>query len=243
MKMTEEMVYIRPLGDSALVIQLGKGISLTTHDKVINLVNLIEAESFEGLREIVPGYNNVTVFYDPVIIRLNNQKNKKKTAFGIVSAFVLSNLKKIKTKLSIKKRLVEIPVLYGECSGPDLEYVAKFNGITPAKVIDLHAKKDYLVYMIGFAPGFPYLGDVNKRISTPRKESPRQKIPAGSVGIAGEQTGIYSLESPGGWQVIGQTPIDLFTPNSSPPTLLESGDEIRFVPITKEEYQSYKEKK
>lgn len=242
MKTKEEEVYIRPLGDSALVIQLGTVISPTLHNKIINLVYIIELESFKGLSEVVPGYNNVTVFYDPVIIRLSNKNNKEKTAFEIVSTFIMNNVKKLENTPAVKKRLVEIPVLYGGYCGPDLEYIAQFNGITKEEVIELHTRKDYLVYMIGFAPGFPYLGDVDKQIATPRKEKPSPKIAAGSVGIAGEQTGIYSLDSPGGWQVIGQTPVDLFNPKSSPPTLLESGDEIRFISITKEEYQSYKEK-
>lgn len=242
MKVKKGEVYIRPLGDSALVIQLGDEISSTLHNKIINLVHIIEQESFKGFIEVVPGYNNVTVFYDPVTIRLNNKRNKEKTAFDIVSALIMNNVKKIETKSAVKKRLIEIPVLYGDHCGPDLKYVAEFNGITMEKVIELHTKQDYLVYMIGFAPGFPYLGDVDKKIATPRKEKPSPKIPAGSVGIAGEQTGIYSLDSPGGWQVIGQTPVDLFNPKSSPPTLLESGDEIRFIPITQEEYQLYKEK-
>lgn len=242
MKTVEEKIYIRPLGDSALIIQLGEGISSIIHNKVINLVHIIETNSFKGLSEVVSGYNNVTVFYNPITILLNSKKNNKNTtAFEIVSALIMNRVKKISIKSSLKKKLVEIPVLYGGYHGPDLGYIAKFNGITQEEVIEFHTRKDYLVYMIGFAPGFPYLGDVDKRIATPRKDKPSPKIAAGSVGIAGEQTGIYSLDSPGGWQVIGQTPVDLFNPKSSPPTLLESGDEIRFIPITNEEYQLYKE--
>lgn len=240
--MAMEQQTVHSLGDSALVIQLDKGISSTIHNKIVNIVDLLETEPFEGFIEAVPGYNNVTVFYDPFTVRMKNQKSRDKTAFKMVSAFMLNYVKKSEDKLSTKKNLVEIPVIYGERFGPDLEYVAKYNDITPEEVIELHTKKDYLVYMIGFAPGFPYLADIDKKIATPRKEKPRPRIPAGSVGIAGEQTGMYPLETPGGWQVIGQTPVELFTPKSSPPTLLKAGDEIRFVPITEEEYLSYKEK-
>lgn len=239
----KEEVNIRPLGDSALIIQLNKEINIKTHNKIINIVHLIELKPFFGFREVVPGYNNVTVFYDPVSIRINNRNNKEKTAFEIVSEIVMNYLRNTSIKSTVKKRVVNIPVLYGEKYGPDLEFVAEFNSITPEKVIELHTKKNYLVYMIGFAPGFPYLGDVDQNIITPRKNKPRMRIPAGSVGIAGEQTGIYSLESPGGWQVIGQTPLELFTPRSSSPTLLKSGDEICFIPITEKEYEFYKEKK
>jgi len=239
----QEAVSVRPLGDSALVIQLDKSISPIIHNKIINIVDLLESDPFEGFIEAVPSYNNVTIFYDPVIVHLNNQKNVQKTSFEIVCASMMNYVKRSDSKLPIKNRLVEIPVTYGGQFGPDLEYVAKTNNITPEKVIELHTKKDYLVYMIGFAPGFPYLAGINKKITTPRKKKPRQKIPAGSVGIAGEQTGIYPLETPGGWQVIGRTPVVLFNPKSSPPSLLKSGDEIRFVPITEDEYISYKEKK
>lgn len=238
----QEDVSVRPLGDSALVIQLDKSISPTIHHKIVNIVDVLESDPFEGFIEAVPSYNNVTVFYDPVIVHLNKQKNVQKTSFEIVWASMMNYIKKSDSTLPIKNRLIEIPVIYGDKFGPDLEYVAKVNHITPEKVIELHTEKDYLVYMLGFAPGFPYLANINNKIATPRKEKPRPSIPAGSVGIAGEQTGIYPLESPGGWQVIGQTPVELFTPRSYPPTLLKSGDEIRFIPITENEYISYKEK-
>jgi inhibitor of KinA len=124
-----------------------------------------------------------------------------------------------------------------------LEYVATYHGLSVEKVIQIHSSNDYLVYMIGFAPGFPFMGGMDERIATPRKDSPRLAIAPGSVGIAGKQTGIYPLETPGGWQIIGRTPLDLFLPELSPPTMLQSGDRIRYVPITLEEYAAYKEMK
>jgi inhibitor of KinA len=136
---------------------------------------------------------------------------------------------------------VEIPVLYGGEYGPDLEYVASFHKISAEEVIQIHTESECLVYMIGFAPGFPFMGGMDERIATPRRESPRTAIVPGSVGIAGKQTGIYSLETPGGWQIIGRTPLELFRPDLNPPTLLKAGDRIKFFPISPEEFNTFKE--
>lgn len=239
MKHIQQKFTFRPLGDSALVIQLSNKVNSTIHSKVITLVELLEAEPFDGFIEAMPGYNNVTVFYDPFIVHLKNQDNSHKTSFKKVSVYMERYMDLLEEKEISAHKLVKIPVLYGGKSGPDLDLVAKHNGISQQDVIDLHTNKDYLVYMIGFAPGFPYLGEVDQRIATPRKSKPRPKISAGSVGIAGEQTGMYSLDSPGGWQVIGKTPVNLFIPNEESPTLLKSGDKIRFIPITEDEYLAY----
>jgi inhibitor of KinA len=141
-----------------------------------------------------------------------------------------------------KQRFVEIPVCYGGEYGPDLEAVAEYHHLSTSEVVEIHSKEEYLVYMIGFAPGFPYLGGMSEEIATPRRHSPRLSIPEGSVGIAGMQTGVYPISTPGGWQLIGRTPLELFCPNENPPTLLQSGDIVKFVPISLEEYQANKEK-
>ena len=140
-------------------------------------------------------------------------------------------------------RTVSIPVCYGGEFGPDLEYVARHNNLTTDEVIHIHSSGEYLVYMIGFAPGFPFLGGLSPKIATPRRPSPRATIPAGSVGIAGMQTGVYPIETPGGWQLIGRTPQKLFLPNENPPSLLQAGDVVKFCPISFQEYQEsvYKE--
>lgn len=236
-------VHIRPLGDSALVIQLGDGISPTTHEKVKNLSNLLEKEPFTGLIESVPSYNSLTIYYNPVAVNMSNADKEASSPYKKVGAFILSLLDKLGTSEKPEQRLITIPVLYGGEFGPDLEYVATYHGISVEKVIQIHSSNDYLVYMIGFAPGFPFMGGMDERIATPRKESPRLAIAPGSVGIAGKQTGIYPLETPGGWQIIGRTPLDLFLPELSPPTMLQSGDRIRYVPITNEEFAAYKEMK
>jgi inhibitor of KinA len=138
-----------------------------------------------------------------------------------------------------ESRVVEIPVHYGGESGPDLDIVAKHNGLTPEEVVAIHSNGHYFVNMIGFAPGFPYIGGMSEKIATPRKSSPRLKIPAGSVGIAGKQTGIYPIETPGGWQIIGKTPLQLFRPDHDPPSLLKAGDKICFKPITLKEFREW----
>ncbi|MEH7084491.1 5-oxoprolinase subunit PxpB [Neobacillus drentensis] len=234
---------IRPLGDSALVIQLGDGISPAIHEKVKNLSNLLEKDPFTGLIESVPAYNSLTIYYNPVAVYLSSTDKEALSPYKKVSAFILALLDKLGTIETPEQRLVTIPVLYGGEFGPDLEYVASYHGLSVEKVIQIHSSNDYLVYMIGFAPGFPFMGGMDERIATPRKDSPRLAIAPGSVGIAGKQTGIYPLETPGGWQIIGRTPVDLFLPELSPPTMLQSGDRIRYVPITLEEYAAYKEMK
>lgn len=136
----------------------------------------------------------------------------------------------------MKKFIVEIPVLYGGEYGPDIENIATHNNLSIEEVIKIHTSGEYLVYMLGFTPGFPYLGGMDKRIATPRLKTPRTKIPGGSVGIAGEQTGVYPIESPGGWQLLGRTPLNFFDPNNEKPFLINAGEYIKFVQISEEEY-------
>jgi len=232
--------YIQPLGDSALVVHLGDGINPNIHEKVKNLSYLLENEPFTGFIESVPAYNSLTVYYNPVAVYFSTVNKNEKSPYKIVSAFILNLLDIFGANEMAEQLLVKIPVVYGGEFGPDLEYVAAYNRLTVNEVIQIHSSNDYLVYMIGFAPGFPFLGGMDDRIATPRKESPRLAIAPGSVGIAGKQTGIYPLETPGGWQIIGRTPLDLFLPELTPPTLLQSGDKIRFIPISHEELATYK---
>jgi len=213
----------KPAGDSALVIIFGDRIDEKINKKVHAVASAIEKASPDWLVEVVPTYTSVYVYYDPLKLSYRN----------ILDA--------IKPFLSVepkeeRPRIVEIPTAYGGEFGPDIEFVAKHNGLTVEEVIEIHSKPLYRVYMLGFTPGFAYLGGMNERIATPRLEKPRLKVPAGSVGIAGKQTGIYPIESPGGWRLIGRTPLRLFTPEKNPPTLLQPGDYVRFVPISEEEF-------
>lgn len=230
MTFTQKLIEIRPLGDSALVVQLGKGIDPAIQQKVLAFLGMLEANPFSGFLEATPSFNSLTIFYDPVIIHPTN----KNTIFETVKMIILNDINQLITHSKIKPRHIEIPVVYGGMNGPDLQYVADYHGLTTKQVIDIHSQQEYLVYMLGFAPGFPFLGGMDEQIATPRKESPRRTIPAGSVGIAGKQTGVYPLETPGGWQIIGRTSIDLFLPKQNPPTLLKAGDIIRFIPTKSE---------
>lgn len=235
---------MKPLGDSALIVQLGQGISPSIHRKVQALSTLLNTHPFDGFIETVPAYNNITIHYNPAAVyRSQTNNHPSLTPFKIVCSKVNEYFQHIDELPSKEARIVEIPVLYGGEYGPDLDYVASYHGISAEEVIRLHTESDCLVYMLGFAPGFPFVGGMDERIATSRRETPRLAIPPGSVGIAGKQTGVYPLETPGGWQIIGRTPLDLFRPDHPSPTLLEAGDKIKFVQISSEEYQAYKEKK
>ena len=213
----------KPAGDSALVIIFGDRIDEKINKKVHAVANAIEKASPDWLVEVVPTYTSVYVYYDPLKLSYRN-------ILDAIKPFLLVEPKEE------RPRIVEIPTAYGGEFGPDIEFVAKHNGLTVEEVIEIHSKPLYRVYMLGFTPGFAYLGGMDERIATPRLEKPRLKVPAGSVGIAGKQTGIYPIESPGGWRLIGRTPLRLFTPEKDPPTLLQPGDYVRFVPISEEEF-------
>lgn len=228
-----------PLGDAAVLIQFADIVSEEVHRQVTAASKAIEQAPFHGLVESIPSFTSIAVYYDaPMII--------KPDGFDTVYAYVCNMLEQkideaVAEKGIMDKEIVEIPVCYGGEYGPDLEEVAQRNGLLPEEVIQLHSGQDYLIYAIGFAPGFPYVGGVSEKIATPRKKTPRLRIPAGSVGIAGMQTGIYPIETPGGWQIIGRTPLALFRPEAQSPTLLNSGQYIRFRPIASEEYEHLKE--
>lgn len=229
-------IDIRPLGDSALTLQIGQNINPLVHQKLSQITQYIEKEPFEGFIEVVPSYNSLTVYYNPIDVHVfYNLENM--TAFAKVRNIIQGYMKSSDHIAEPKSRIIRIPVVYGGDFGPDLEYVAHFNQLSVDEVIDIHSRADYLVYMIGFAPGFPFLGGMDDLIATPRKSSPRPVILNNSIGIAGKQTGIYSLETPGGWQIIGRTPLDLYLPNQHPPSLLQSGDYVRFVPISLSKYE------
>ncbi|MGE7022496.1 5-oxoprolinase subunit PxpB [Solibacillus cecembensis] len=231
-----ETIQIRPLSDSTVVIQVGEGINEATHTKVKTILNLLETNPFSGFIEAVPAYNSLTVYYSPIDVYFSNLDKGVQTPYEIVKAKILALMNQSNITETTNNRIVKIPVVYGGDMGPDLEFVASYNGLTPSEVIKIHSSTEYLVYMLGFAPGFPFMGGMDAQIATPRKESPRLAIPPGSVGIAGSQTGIYPLETPGGWQIIGRTPSRLFLPEQSPPTLLQPGDRIQFVPISLDDY-------
>ncbi|MGE7903138.1 5-oxoprolinase subunit PxpB [Peribacillus sp. NPDC094092] len=230
---------LSPLGDSAIVITFGNGMEYSIHKKIKLLMDLLEDEPFTGFIECVPAFTNLTVFYDPFVVH-KDQKQRNDTEispYEVVRSILEMKLQDLKETKNLSHRTVSIPVCYGKEYGPDLEYVARYNDLTTDEVIHIHSTGEYLAYMIGFAPGFPFLGGMSEEIATPRRSSPRMTIPAGAVGIAGMQTGVYPISTPGGWQLIGQTPTKLFLPNVNPPSLLQAGDIVKFQPISDQEYK------
>jgi inhibitor of KinA len=236
-------VEIFPFGEAGILVQFGKEIHPDIHKKVKAFTDYIEAHPFAGMIECVSAFSSVTVFYDPMEVKslLTDIIEKEQSLYKILSSLIQETLSKLEESFDYKPRIVEIPVCYGREFGPDLEYVAEHNNLTVDEVIKIHSSGEYLVYMIGFAPGFPYLGGMSEKISAPRRQSPRMLIPEGSVGIAGLQTGVYPISTPGGWQLIGRTPLELFRPKEYPPSLLQSGDIVKFYPISYKEYKKYKE--
>lgn len=212
-------------GDKAIVIEVGDSISEKINNVVISLEKAIKDSFEDELFEVIPTYRSVMVQYNPMKVSYME---------------LLSKLKSIENNLDVTEKktgkVIVIPVLYGEGYGPDIDNVANHNNLSVKDVIKIHSSTKYLIYMLGFTPGFPYLGGLDKRIHTPRLERPRIKIEAGSVGIANNQTGIYPIASPGGWQIIGRTPLKIFNQNRENPFLLEPGKYIQFKPISKREF-------
>lgn len=235
-----KMIQIKPLGETALTVQFGKELSISSNQKVKALCLKLQEKAFPGFIECVPAFVSVTVFYDPFVVKQSYKAEN--TPSLIVQGILEDMVETLVEPENSSSRTIEIPVCYGGEFGPDLEFVAEHNRLLAEEVIRLHTFAEYPVYMIGFAPGFPYLGGLSNKINAPRRSSPRTSIPAGSVGIAGNQTGVYPISTPGGWQLIGRTPVALFKPNSDQPSLLAAGDIVKFKSITREEYEQYRER-
>ncbi len=216
----DHTVRLLPLGDAALTVEMGDAIDPILNARVIAFADLIQRQCWDGVLDIVPTYRSLTIHIDPRRLDLATLMDR----VSRLSAPPLS-------EPPSSGKEVHIPVLYGGAGGPDLEELANFAKMSPADVIRLHSSVLYRVYMLGFSPGFPYLGTVPAPLAMPRLATPRPLVPAGSVGIAGPQTGIYPTASPGGWRLIGRTPTALYRPASATPFLLNPGDHVRFVPI------------
>lgn len=221
---------VLPLGDASLLIDLGHAIDADTHARVRSAFDALSSAAIPGVSDIVPAYTGVAVHYDPRAF--GRGAGGDVIPYERIRQAVVAALEDAEARPVEAGPLVEIPVRYGGDHGPDLEYVARHAGMSAAEVIALHASVEYTVYMIGFTPGFPYLGGLPAPLATPRRASPRQAVPAGSVGIAGSQTGVYPLRTPGGWQIIGRTEERLFRPELDPPTLLRVGDRVRFIDVS-----------
>lgn len=216
---------ILTLSDNAVTVQFGETIDPEINLRVQLAYKMINASGIRGIIELVPTYRSLSVYYDPAELSLSALK-----------AEIEPLIKNIKAAADERGELIRIPVAYGRKYGEDLSRVAGLNGLSEQEVISIHTEPEYPIYMLGFLPGFCYLGGMDKRIAAPRLATPRVKIAAGSVGIAGSQTGIYPIDSPGGWQLIGRTPKKLYDPNREKPILLEAGMRIKFYSIDEEEF-------
>lgn len=225
---TSDPIQYYPLGDSAIVANFGDVISKNINTLIQKVASCLDTLQDPEIIEYVPAFTTITIYYNPLV-----------TSYDDIMHAVHRIWRNLPDDRQESSAIKKIPVWY---NGPDLEYVANYTGLSKEELIRIHSDQIYLVYMIGFVPGFPYLGGMDKRLATPRKEVPRVKIDAGSVGIAGEQTGIYPLATPGGWQIIGQTPLNLFDIKRDTPALLKSGDRICFVPIDVDVFSEIKEK-
>jgi inhibitor of KinA len=225
---------IFPLGDAAAIVDFGNQISAETNDRVLSVAKYFDKNPFAGFIEIVPAYSSLTIFYDVFKVRKNNQNFE--TAFDFVCEEIEKAMLETNENVQIEARLIEIPVCFDPEFAPDLDFIAVEKNLSPEEIIEIFLAATYRVFMLGFLPGFAYLGEVAEKIAVPRKQSPRLQVAAGSVGIAGRQTGIYSLASPGGWQIIGRTPLEMFNPANEPPTRLQAGDMVRFYRIGKTDF-------
>lgn len=232
--MKELLTYhVFSLGDSAITIDFGNRIDEVVNDRVIGLFEKLKKDPLPGIKEIVPAFSSLTLYYDIAMMR------KKITGGTTAFEQIKQRLEELAalpfTNEQQTERLMRIPVCYEKEMAPDLEEMCAYSGLTAEEIITIHTGRKYRVFMLGFLPGFAYMGPVDDRINMPRKTRPRS-IAAGSVGIAGLQTGIYPLASPGGWQIIGRTPLQLFNKNEQECTLLKAGDRVEFYSISREEF-------
>ena len=236
---------IIPIGDSALVVRLRQQFEDApdeTLDEVLRVFQLLQRAAIPGVIELAPAYTSVAVFFDPIaILKANAATNDvfDELARSIRSTIIPASRRRRRRLTAARRpRLTEIPVCYDREFGLDLDRVAERTKLSEREIVDLHSTCEYRVACIGFVPGFTFLAGLPKKLATPRRDIPRKEIPPGSVGIGGAQTGIYPLRSPGGWNLIGRTPVKLFDATKNPPTLLHPGDRVRIRAITREEFES-----
>lgn len=220
--------HIIPSGDTAIVIEFGDQIDRDLSRMVLKSAVVLRQARLSGIVEVVPTFRSLLVHYDPLATTA--------AELGEQLAPLLNG----DSKYVVQARRWHLPVCYEGSYAPDLDDVAHRTGMTPQKVVELHSQNTYHVYMVGFLPGYPYMGDVPEQLRLPRRETPRLRVPAGSVAIATAMTAVYPIESPGGWHLIGATPVDLFDENSSPPALFAAGDQVVFSPVSGDEYKSIK---
>jgi inhibitor of KinA len=226
-----------PLGDRGVTITLGRSIDEPTHRLVRAVVAELEARPPCGVTDRAAAFTSVTVHYDPTAVAPGADPSAP--PYARLVAALAQQLAHVRGDAVSVPRTIDIPVCYGGELGPDLGHVASRHQMTPDEVVRIHSGGAYLVYMVGFMPGFAYLGGLPSEIATPRRSSPRTAVPAGSVGIGGQQTGVYPLESPGGWNLIGRTPLRVFDLSRESPALLATGDRVKFSPISLDEFRRW----
>lgn len=217
------------MGDRALVVEYGEPSSPELSTRIAAIAHSLRAAPLPGVLDLVPAYTTLTLHFDPASIDGN-------APFDTLAEQLGAWLEAGAAQAPAPSRLVEIPVCYGGSFGIDLEDLAHRHGLGTADVIAIHSGAEYTVHMLGFVPGFAYLGGLDPRLFTARRDAPRARVPAGTLGIGGEQTGIYPLDAPGGWHLIGRTPLRLFAPQREPPCLLNAGDRVRFLPISPSQF-------
>lgn len=225
------------LGDSAITVDFGNCIDETINNEVIRRFNQLQQDPIPGMIEAIPAYSSLTIHYD--VLALKNKSTAGSTIFEWVKDQLLEKLRQPIEQTEVKERLIKIPVCYENEFALDIKQLAAIKNISVEEVIQLHTAKSYKIFMLGFLPGFSYMGEVDERIAVPRKPQP-VNIVGGSVGIAGKQTGIYPIASPGGWQIIGQTPLKLFDVEKDESTLFRAGDRVQFYSIGKKEFEEIK---
>lgn len=235
--MTKEPVSIEPLGDRAILLRFGQKPDQDCFERIRCFERALERTGIPGFIESAPAYTTLAVYFDPERVKGFQMEqsllNVLQNVESLSDAYLVGN-----DLTNFRETAVEVPVCYDTEFGPDLDFVAHTHGMTCREVVAIHSSEVYFVHMIGFLPGFPYLGGLSDRIATPRKESPRLLVAAGSVGIAGNQTGVYPIASPGGWQIIGRSPMQLFDKTKNPPCKIRAGDGIRFVEVNRIEFET-----
>lgn len=231
----QQAMRVYQLTEGAVTLEFGTAISEALMNRVNSFNQLLSGNPLPGMYQTVPAYASLTVYFDPVTLIYSTLPGI--TCFEKARGYILElDRRSDPTEKSTASRLITIPVCYGGAFGPDLEFVAGRHQLTIGEVIRLHSKVEYKVYMIGFIPGFSYMGGLNPILETPRKQTP-VRVPAGAVGIAGNQTGVYPLDTPGGWQIIGRTPLKMFDAGRDEPSLLKAGDRVRFETINLSEFE------
>jgi len=226
---------IFPLGDAALTVEFSNSIDIENNNKALQLFYELKKAKIPHIKALVPGYSSLTIHYDVVALYREDQ-----TAFETMAVTIERFTEnKLLSAAVGDNQLIRIPVCYKKDFAPDLHEVASLKNLSVEEIINIHTSKEYRVYMLGFVPGFAYMGEVDEKIAMPRRAQPRLQVHAGSVGITGKQTGVYPLETPGGWQIIGRTPMKLFDKVEANPALLQPGNRIQFYSITADEFKDY----